>query len=132
MISKSNAKMTRSPVIGSFLYDVFLMFQGGGSCFEKEGKGQKRPGTVPQFQTCPLSPCLCCTSLLSAIMFGLLFIHVKPESLNLDLFAVSDKTIYAPATVEDQQATESKKQAAEDAVEDQYTLKKAIPTTGLT
>lgn len=62
--------------------------------------------------------------LLSAIMFGLLFIHVKPESLNLDLFAVSDKTIYAPATVEDQQATESKKQAAEDAVEDQYTLKK--------
>lgn len=70
--------------------------------------------------------------LLSAIMFGLLFIHVKPESLNLDLFSVSDKTIYAPATVEDQQATESKKQAAEDAVEDQYTLKKAIPTTGLT
>lgn len=62
--------------------------------------------------------------LLSAIMFGLLFIHVKPESLNLDLFSVSDKTIYAPATVEDQQATESKKQAAEDAVEDQYTLKK--------
>ncbi|XLG15108.1 HD family phosphohydrolase [Bacillus velezensis] len=57
-------------------------------------------------------------------MFGLLFIHVKPESLNLDLFSVSDKTIYAPATVEDQQATESKKQAAEDAVEDQYTLKK--------
>ncbi len=54
---QSNAKMTRSPVIGSFLYDVFLMFQGGGSCFEKEGKGQKRPGTVPQFQTCPLSPC---------------------------------------------------------------------------
>ncbi|MBT2574380.1 HD family phosphohydrolase [Bacillus sp. ISL-51] len=62
--------------------------------------------------------------LLLAIMFGLLFIHVKPESLNLDLFSVSDKTIYAPGTVEDQQATEAKKQAAEDAVEDQYTLKK--------
>lgn len=62
--------------------------------------------------------------LLAAIMFALLFVHVKPETLDLDLFSVSDKTIYAPATVEDQKATEEKKQAAEDAVEDQYTLKK--------
>lgn len=46
--------------------------------------------------------------LLAAIMFALLFVHVKPESLDLDLFSVSDKTIYAPATVEDQKATEEK------------------------
>lgn len=46
--------------------------------------------------------------LLAAIMFALLFVHVKPETLDLDLFSVSDKTIYAPATVEDQKATEEK------------------------
>ena len=92
------------------LYDVFLMFQGGGSCFEKKGKGKSARERFRSFRHARSAHVLLYL-LLSAIMFGLLFIHVKPESLNLDLFAVSDKTIYAPATVEDQQATESKKQA---------------------
>lgn len=46
--------------------------------------------------------------LLAAIMFALLFVHVKPETLDLDLFSVSDKTIYAPATVEDQKPQRKK------------------------
>ncbi|QPV76316.1 HD family phosphohydrolase [Bacillus velezensis] len=90
---------------------------------KKKGKGKSARVRLRSFRHARSAHVLLYL-LLSAIMFGLLFIHVKPESLNLDLFSVSDKTIYAPATVEDQQATESKKQAAEDAVEDQYTLKK--------
>lgn len=62
---------------------------------------------------------------LAAILFVVLFFHVKPESLDLDLFAVSEQTIYSPSTVDDQEATEEKKQEATDQVEDQYTLKKA-------
>ncbi|MCY9269332.1 hypothetical protein MOF18_18435, partial [Bacillus licheniformis] len=42
---------------------------------------------------------------LSALMFILLFFHVRPESLDLDLFSISENTIYAPAPVEDQKAT---------------------------
>ncbi|MDA1474795.1 HD family phosphohydrolase [Bacillus changyiensis] len=57
-------------------------------------------------------------------MFILLFVHVRPESLDLDLFSISENTIYAPATVEDQQATATKKQEASEEVPDQYTLKK--------
>ncbi|WP_417894926.1 HD family phosphohydrolase, partial [Bacillus pumilus] len=62
---------------------------------------------------------------LAAILFVVLFFHVKPESLDLDLFSVSEQTIYSPSTVDDQEATEEKKQEATDQVEDQYTLKKA-------
>lgn len=61
---------------------------------------------------------------LSALMFILLFFHVRPESLDLDLFSISENTIYAPATVEDQKATANKKQEAREEVPDQYTLKK--------
>ncbi|MDG3043335.1 hypothetical protein OE903_02265 [Bacillus sp. B6(2022)] len=63
---------------------------------------------------------------LAAILFVVLFFHVKPESLDLDLFSVSEQTIYSPSTVDDQEATEEKKQEATDQVEDQYTLKKRI------
>ncbi|MBU8788381.1 HDIG domain-containing protein [Bacillus glycinifermentans] len=61
---------------------------------------------------------------ISALMFVLLFFHVRPQSLDLDLFSISDNTIYAPATVEDQKATAVKKQEAREEVHDQYTLKK--------
>ncbi|MFN2745284.1 MULTISPECIES: HD family phosphohydrolase [Bacillus] len=61
---------------------------------------------------------------ISALMFILLFFHVRPESLDLDLFSISENTIYAPATVEDQKATSAKKQEAREEVPDQYTLKK--------
>lgn len=98
---------------------------------KKKGKGKSSPKKFRSLKNARSMHVLLYL-LLAAIMFGLLFVHVKPESLDLDLFSVSDKTIYAPATVEDQKATKVKKQAAEDAVEDQYTLKKNIQTIVLT
>ena len=51
---------------------------------------------------------------LSALIVILLFFHVKPDRLDLDLFSISENTIYAPATVEDQKATANKKQEARE------------------
>jgi membrane-associated HD superfamily phosphohydrolase len=64
--------------------------------------------------------------ILSAILFIALYSNVKPETLNIELFTVSDQTIYAPTTVEDTVDTGRKKQDAYDSVEDQYVLKKEI------
>lgn len=61
---------------------------------------------------------------LAALLFFLLFIHVRPETLDLDLFSVSDQTIYSPSTVEDGQATENRKREAVDEVKDQYVMRK--------
>lgn len=52
-----------------------------------------------------------------------MYSNVKPETLDIELFTVSDQTIYAPTTVEDKVETERKQQEAYDSVEDQYVLK---------
>lgn len=65
-------------------------------------------------------------SILSVILFIALYSNVKPETLDIELFTVSDQTIYAPTTVEDKVDTERKQQEAYDSVEDQYVLKKEI------
>ncbi|WP_429666263.1 HD family phosphohydrolase [Bacillus gobiensis] len=61
---------------------------------------------------------------LAALLFFLLFFHIRPETLDLDLFSVSDQTIYSPSTVEDEQATENRKREAVDEVKDQYVMRK--------
>ena len=45
---------------------------------------------------------------LAALMLHPAFFHVRPETLDFDLFSISENTIYAPATVEDQKATGKK------------------------
>ncbi|WP_413465959.1 HD family phosphohydrolase [Metabacillus litoralis] len=64
--------------------------------------------------------------ILAVILFVALYSNVKPETLDIELFTVSEQTIYAPTTVEDKIETERKQQEANDAVEDQYVLKKEI------
>lgn len=64
--------------------------------------------------------------ILAVILFVALYSNVKPETLDIELFTVSEQTIYAPTTVEDKVETERKQQEAYDAVEDQYVLKKEI------
>lgn len=65
-------------------------------------------------------------SILAVILFVALYSNVKPETLDIELFTVSDQTIYAPTTVEDKVETERKQQEAYNSVEDQYVLKKEI------
>ncbi|OAS85030.1 hypothetical protein A6K24_05835 [Metabacillus litoralis] len=65
-------------------------------------------------------------AILAVILFVALYSNVKPETLDVELFTVSDQTIYAPTTVEDKVETQRKEQEAYDAVEDQYVLKKEI------
>jgi len=65
-------------------------------------------------------------AVLAVVLFVALYSNVKPETLDIELFTVSDETIYAPATVEDKVETERKRQEAYDSVEDQYVLKKEI------
>ncbi len=117
--------MARSPVIGSFLVsagkEVLLLKK-------KKRDGKFRPIRLENGRFLPVI----LYAALSALMFILLFFHVRPESLDLDLFSISENTIYAPATVEDQKATANKKQEAREEVPDQYTLKKSTLTTGST
>ncbi|WP_273129857.1 HD family phosphohydrolase [Metabacillus sp. HB246100] len=65
-------------------------------------------------------------AILGVVLFVALYSNVKPETVDIELFTVSDQTIYAPTTVEDKVETEIKQQEANDNVEDQYTLKKEI------
>lgn len=65
-------------------------------------------------------------AILAVVLYVALYSNVKPETLDIELFTVSDQTIYAPTTVEDKVETERKQQEAYDSVEDQYILKKEI------
>ncbi|MFY4774885.1 HD family phosphohydrolase [Metabacillus sp. RGM 3146] len=62
--------------------------------------------------------------IFGVLIFIALFSNVKPQTLKIKRFDVSNQTIYAPSTVEDKEATEKKKLDAYNNVEDQYTLKK--------
>lgn len=57
-------------------------------------------------------------------MYFAMFSNIKPEKLNLELFSISEKTIYSPITIEDKESTDKKREEAIDQVEDVYTLKK--------
>ncbi len=58
--------------------------------------------------------------LLGLIMFGIMFSNVKPEKVNVQLFTNAEKTIVAPHSFEDREATENLRKEAEDKVPDQY------------
>lgn len=58
--------------------------------------------------------------LLGTIMFGLMYSNVKPEEINVTLFAQAEKTIVAPHNFEDREATEMLRREEADRVEDQY------------
>ncbi|CAG9619355.1 HD family phosphohydrolase [Sutcliffiella rhizosphaerae] len=58
--------------------------------------------------------------LLGLIMFGLMFSNVKPEEINVQLFSQAEKTIVAPHSFEDREATELLRREAEDSVPNQY------------
>ncbi|MEC2076518.1 HD family phosphohydrolase [Metabacillus fastidiosus] len=64
--------------------------------------------------------------ILGAVIFAALYSNIKPETIDVELFSLSDQTIYAPITVEDKIETERKQQEAYDSVEDQYVLRREI------
>ncbi|WP_243386283.1 HD family phosphohydrolase [Bacillus kexueae] len=59
---------------------------------------------------------------LSIILFVVLFSNVKPDTFDVKLFTISDQTIYAPATIVDEEMTEQRRDEAAASVEDQYVL----------
>ncbi|MBD1382106.1 HD family phosphohydrolase [Metabacillus arenae] len=63
-------------------------------------------------------------TLLSIVIFFTLYTNVRPETLDVKLLEISDQTIYAPNTYEDEVATVSKREEAYDNVQDVYTLRK--------
>jgi putative nucleotidyltransferase with HDIG domain len=58
--------------------------------------------------------------LLGLIMFGIMFSNVKPEKINVQLFSTAEKTIVAPHSFEDREATELLRKEAADKVPDQF------------
>lgn len=53
-------------------------------------------------------------------MFGIMFSNVKPEKINVQLFSTAEKTIVAPHSFEDREATELLRKEAADKVPDQF------------
>ncbi|MGX1825495.1 hypothetical protein ACWIDQ_15485 [Heyndrickxia sporothermodurans] len=67
---------------------------------------------------------LICFLLLAIVLYGVLFYNVKPQTYDVELFSVSDKTIRSPKTIVDEERTKEEQQKAADAVEKVYTFKK--------
>ncbi|MDQ0213918.1 putative nucleotidyltransferase with HDIG domain [Oikeobacillus pervagus] len=64
--------------------------------------------------------------LLAFVIFGILFSNVKPQTYDIELFSISDKTIRSPKTVQDEIKTEEERQKAADEVEPVFVYKKDI------
>ncbi|WP_338750186.1 HD family phosphohydrolase [Bacillus sp. FJAT-52991] len=64
--------------------------------------------------------------LLAILMFVLLYTHVKPETYQIELFSVSDRTIRSQVTIVDEQKTEEEKKRAATEVEEAYVYKSDI------
>lgn len=62
--------------------------------------------------------------IFAVLLFLLLFPHVKPETYDMELFSVADKTIRSPKTFEDEQKTEEERHKAAEEVEKVYVYKK--------
>ncbi|MGE8206205.1 HD family phosphohydrolase [Heyndrickxia sp. NPDC080065] len=65
-----------------------------------------------------------CFLLLAILLYGVLFYNVKPQTYDIELFSVSDKTIRSPKTIIDEEKTKEDQQKAADAVEKVFTFKK--------
>ncbi|PAQ13295.1 hypothetical protein CD798_15670 [Bacillaceae bacterium SAOS 7] len=64
--------------------------------------------------------------LLAILMFVLLYTHVKPETYQIELFSVSDRTIRSQVTIVDEQKTEEEKNRAALEVDEAYVYKSDI------
>lgn len=65
-----------------------------------------------------------CFLLLAILLYGALFYHVKPQTYDIELFSVADKTIRSPKTIIDEEKTKEEQQKAAESVEKVYTFKK--------
>lgn len=64
--------------------------------------------------------------LLAILMFVLLYPHVKPETYQIELFSVSDRTIRSQVTIVDEQKTEEERNRAAIEVDEAYVYKSDI------
>ncbi len=64
--------------------------------------------------------------ILALLMFGILYHNVKPETYDMELFSVSDKTIRSPKTIEDEEKTKEEREKTADEVEDVYVFKREM------
>lgn len=62
--------------------------------------------------------------ILALLMFGILYHNVKPETYDMELFSISDKTIRSPKTIEDEEKTAEEREKTADEVEDVYVFKR--------
>lgn len=63
---------------------------------------------------------------LGLLLFAILYTNVKPETYDMELFSVADKTIRSPKTIEDEEKTEEERKKAAGEVEDVYVYKKEV------
>jgi cyclic-di-AMP phosphodiesterase PgpH len=64
--------------------------------------------------------------ILALLVYGVLYYNVKPQTYNMELFSVADKTVRSPKTVEDEAKTTEERQKAAEEVGNVYTFKKEI------
>ncbi|MBM7660795.1 putative nucleotidyltransferase with HDIG domain [Bacillus mesophilus] len=62
--------------------------------------------------------------LFATILFFSMYSNIRPEKLNLKLYAEAEKTIVSPALIQDVEMTEEKKNDAIQQVSDVYSMKK--------
>lgn len=62
--------------------------------------------------------------ILSILIYGVLYYNVKPQTYNMELFSIADKTVRSPKTIEDEAKTNEERQKAADEVGRVYTFKK--------
>lgn len=63
---------------------------------------------------------------LGMLMFAMLYTNVKPETYDIELFSVAEKTIRSPKTIEDEVKTAEERQKAADEVGRVYVHKKEV------
>ncbi|MBS4209072.1 HD family phosphohydrolase [Bacillus sp. FJAT-50079] len=63
---------------------------------------------------------------LALALFGILYHNVKPETFDIELFSISDKTIRSPKTIEDEVKTAEEREKAADDVARVYVFKKEM------
>ncbi|MBW8348152.1 HD family phosphohydrolase [Bacillus sp. IITD106] len=64
--------------------------------------------------------------ILGLLLFAILYHNVKPETYDIELFSVADKTIRSPKTVEDEIKTAEARENAAEQVDKVYVFKKEI------
>jgi putative nucleotidyltransferase with HDIG domain len=64
--------------------------------------------------------------LLALLLFGVLYQNIKPQTYNMELFSVADKTVRSPKTIEDQAKTDEERQKAAEEAGMVYSYNKEI------